>query len=239
MKHLNTNPYFTHDEISLLLPWYVNKTLREEELSAVESHLKICLVCKRELASLEKLSIAINQESSFDSEANVSFAHLMNKIHTATRPDSPLPQLHAIRKSMWRSNVLRLPALHRPKAALAAAILLALVIPNYFDLVKLPSNDYRTLSDSEQSKPRNNDIRLVFSKDVTKQQIDAIVSSVQGQLVGQPTEQSVYTVHIEHAKSSNDILNTLAELRKNPKIIFAEPAYTLLSANHNDRGIKL
>ncbi len=239
MKHLNTNPYFMHDEISLLLPWYVNKTLREEEFSAVESHLKICLVCRRELASLEKLSIAINQESLFDSEANVSFAHLMNKINTDTAPNRPLPQLNAIRKSKWKSNVSRLPALHRPKTALAAAILLALVIPNYFDLVKLSSNDYRTLSDTEQSDSRNNDIRVVFSKDITKQQIDAIVSSVQGQLVGQPTEQSVYTVHIERAKTPTDILNTLAELRKNPKIIFAEPAYALLSAIHNDRGIKL
>jgi hypothetical protein len=81
MKHLPANPYSTHDDISLLLPWYVNNTLHGSELKDVENHLNVCLTCKRELVNLKKLSLAINQEGSFDSAALASFSHLKDSIH--------------------------------------------------------------------------------------------------------------------------------------------------------------
>lgn len=240
MKPLPTNPYTTHHDMSLLLPWYVNNTLRGSELNDVENHLKVCLTCRRELTALKKLSLAINQEGSFDSAALASFSHLKNRIHQTENPVNPLHQIKTSPKRKWHQQFdLKIPTLDRPKLALAAVLVLALLIPGYVDLGKQTHNDYRTLSDSEISKPHENEIRVVFANDTNQQQIDAILANVQGQIVAGPTEQSVYTVRINQASTKKNIMDALAELRKNPKIIFAEPAYALLSSNQAERGTPL
>jgi len=232
MKQTQTNPYSAHHEIALLLPWYVNNTLRGTERNTVENHLKVCLTCRRELASLQKLSLEVKQEGSFDSAAQTAFSHLKNRIHKADEPAQPLPEVIASpqRKPVKRIE-LKSRVFARTTLAMAAVVVFFLLIPGYFELKKMPSNDYRTLSDSEISKPRKNEIRVVFLKDAKQQQIDAILAKVHGQIVAGPSEQSVYTVRINQVDSAKTMLETLEQLRGNPNIIFAEPAYALLSSD--------
>jgi hypothetical protein len=237
---MNTNAYSAHNDISLLLPWYVNHTLHGSELDSVENHLKICLTCRRELASLQKLSVAVNQEGSFDSAALASFSHLKNRIHKTDNPVDPLPEAITNPEHKWYERFdLKLPILARPKLALAAIIVFSLLIPAYVGLGKLVSNDYRTLSDSEISKPSKNEIRVVFSKDANQQQINAILAKVQGQIVAGPTEQSVYTVRINKVSTTKNMLETVEQLKKNTNILFAEPAYDLLSSNQAESDTHL
>ncbi|NOU21058.1 MAG: zf-HC2 domain-containing protein, partial [Methyloglobulus sp.] len=74
MKQINKNTYSAHQELSELLPWYVNKTLQRAELKAVEDHLAVCLTCKRELIQLQKLAQAVIQEGALDSAEQASFS---------------------------------------------------------------------------------------------------------------------------------------------------------------------
>lgn len=232
MKQTQTNPYSAHHEIALLLPWYVNNTLRGTERNTVENHLKVCLTCRRELASLQKLSVAVNQEGSIDSAAHAAFSHLKNRIHKTDNSAQSLPEVIAGPQAKPADRFgLKPPVLPRTKFAFAAAIVFSLLIPGYLGFQKMLSNDYRTLSDSEISKLRKNEIRVVFSKDAKRQQIDAVLAKVQGRIVAGPSEQSVYTVRINPANTSKNMLETLEQLRKNSIIIFAEPAYALLSSD--------
>jgi hypothetical protein len=235
MKQTQSNPYSAHHEIALLLPWYVNNTLRGTERNTVENHLKVCFTCRRELASLKKLSLAVKQEGSSDSAAHTAFSHLKNRIHKAEEPVLPLPAVIASpQRKPSRRIELKSPVFARITLALAATVVFFMLIPGYLDLKNMRSNDYRTLSDSEISKPRKNEIRVVFLKDAKQQQIDAILAKVHGQIVAGPSEQSVYTVRINRADSAKNMLETLEQLRGNPNIIFAEPAYALLSSDQAD-----
>ena len=49
------------DEIRELLPWYLNRTLSEDETKKVEAHLKECPMCQRELGELGWLSSGVKQ----------------------------------------------------------------------------------------------------------------------------------------------------------------------------------
>jgi hypothetical protein len=240
MKSLPTNPYSTHDAIFLLLPWYVNNTLHGTELKDVENHLKVCLICKRELINLKKLSFVVNQEGSFDSAALASFSHLKERIHQTDNNEIPLPQvIIGLKSKGHKRSDLKTSFLDRPKFAMVAILVLAIVIPSYVNVGKLISYDYRTLSDSETSKPLKNEIRIVFSEGLKQQQIDAIVSKIHGQIVSGPNEKSVYTVQINQGNTTKKILEALEQLRENTNIIFAEPAYDLLSSMQMERGTKL
>ncbi|MGZ8227372.1 MAG: zf-HC2 domain-containing protein [Methylococcaceae bacterium] len=233
MKRAHHNPYTSHQDISLLLPWYVNKTLSGAELTRVEDHLKVCLTCRRELAGLNKLSEAIKQQSSLDSAAQSSFSQLKKRLQVAelapdqeTAPQTVIPPVSC--------EVAEKPGIKRwmiyPQAvALAAALLLSLLVNRYVDTDKILINDYRTLSDTTTSVASKNDIKVVFANATNQQQLNKILTSVQGQIVEGPSKQGVYTVRITDKPAAN-LLEILAQLRDNSNVIFAEPVYPLLSS---------
>jgi len=70
-----------------LLPWYLNKTLPEDEAKKVESHLKECPECQRELEEIKLLSSAVKEHSEIfesshiDSERLVLFAEEPKSLH--------------------------------------------------------------------------------------------------------------------------------------------------------------
>ena len=72
-----------HQQILLLLPWYLNQSLEQDERQQVESHLRSCILCRRELVVLRKLAAAVKQSSDLDVAAEASFASLRAKLQTA------------------------------------------------------------------------------------------------------------------------------------------------------------
>lgn len=53
-----------HDELSLLLPWYVNGTLADDESAAVKAHVKGCDSCRSDLALLQEMNAAVQDAQS-------------------------------------------------------------------------------------------------------------------------------------------------------------------------------
>ena len=51
-----------HDQVRELLPWYVNGSLSIAEQQKIESHLDDCKACRNDLAGVEAIDSAINQE---------------------------------------------------------------------------------------------------------------------------------------------------------------------------------
>jgi hypothetical protein len=237
MKQLHNNPYSAHQDISLLLPWYVNKTLHGAEINKVDNHLKVCLTCRRELATLHKLAAAVQREVSIDSAAQASFSQLKKRIRgtdeTSREKAAKVVALPGQRQ--WYSKHWLLP---RPVLALAAVLLLSLLIPRFIDTGDIQMHEYRTLSNAENPAINQNTIRLIFSNDTKQPQINEILASVHGRIVDGPTAQGVYTVAIDSELASNNVLGMVASLRKSANVIFAEPAYALLSSAPANKDTK-
>src|SRR5512137_2739014 len=82
-KIMNRHTSSQHQRILLLLPWYLNQSLEQDERQQVKSHLRNCILCNRELAVLRKLAAAMKQSSDLDVAAAASFAGLRTKLQTA------------------------------------------------------------------------------------------------------------------------------------------------------------
>jgi hypothetical protein len=230
MKQIHNNPYSAHQDILLLLPWYVNKTLHGAENETVENHLKVCLTCRRELASLQKLAEAVRQEGSFDSTMQVSFSQLKKRIH---KPDdlnlAETPKVSA--RSDHRKWVSKIKVMPRSAFAMAAVVLLSLLLPRFIDTSHFLTNDYRTLSNGDNPvSGGKNTISVIFSTDTEKGQIDKILALIQGQVIDGPDKQGIYKIAIAGTPAAKDILEKVSSLRNNPNVLFVEPAYALLSS---------
>lgn len=230
MKDENTNPYSAHHEIVLLLPWYVNKTLHDPEMKAVEKHINVCLTCRREIAVLQKLSLAVTQVDIIDSAAQASFARLKARIHRTGNAEMKITRErndHSGQCKWYRKFCFTFPGLSKP--LFAALIILIMLIPGYFIAGKLLESNYRTLSSSENPSISTNEIRVVFLESMNKQQRNSVIQSVNGEIVDGPDARGVYLIRLKQASDAKHILETISSLRKNSNVIFAEPAYALLS----------
>jgi hypothetical protein len=242
MKNIDKKPYASHQELSELLPWYVNKTLQGAELKAVEAHLTVCLVCKRELIQLQNLAQAVVQDGALDSAEHASFLRLKKRLHSGTKLDlNALPQqvdtsgnvsqISKAKKRGWVNN-----AALRPALAMAAALLLSLsvLMPRHTGNDLQQASAFRTLSDGQKQEAINaNEIRVVFAENVGQQQKAQILQRVHGQFISDnPTAQGVYTVRLESDIAAKHLIDVVDLLRKDSNVIFAEPAYALLSSTH-------
>ncbi len=244
MKPMPLNTYTAHQQLSLLLPWYVNKTLHGAELKDLENHLAVCLVCKREVNQLQKLAQAVTQSGASDSAEQAAFSRLKKRLHGDQPPllATPLGQsqtkqqevaninsFKAGKKRFWPQSTALRPAL-----AMAAALLvsLSIIMPSYTGDATQVGNPFRTLSSDKQPDAiKTNEIRVVFAQHASQQDKDIILEQVHGHVVGEkPTAQGVYTVRLGNDIAATHLLDTIDLLRKNSKVIFAEPAYALLSS---------
>jgi anti-sigma factor RsiW len=233
-----------------LLPWYVNKTLQDSELKAVEAHLGVCLACKRELMQLQKLAQAVKKEGALDSAEQASFMRLKMRLHGQAQPlpqqaqlDQPeatvssnVKPLGSARKQRWARSV---SVIRHPALAMAAAILLsvALLMPRHVENDAQLGNNFRTLSDAKPETVMNsNEIRVVFAENVNQAQKDKILGRIHGQVIDNPTAQGVYTVRLNSKVAVKGPLDAVELLRKDSNVIFAEPAYALLSSMREEKS---
>jgi hypothetical protein len=237
MKKNPINSYSAHQEILMVLPWYVNKTLCDTEMKAVENHLKVCLTCKREMATLQKLSLAVNRADTLEAAARVSFSRIKKRIHQTEKPALALSPQKTAR--LHRRKWCQLLGIDLQSVALTFAVLmLAMLIPGYFVADKMLKSEFRTLSSGENTLVDRNEIKAVFREGISPQQIQKVLDSVQGQIVDGPTSEGIYLIRIPKKPEPEALLNTVLSLRKNANVIFAEPAYTLLSSSQRGGASK-
>jgi hypothetical protein len=232
MKRIDAPLDPAHESVLMLLPWYVNKTLQGAELIAVEQHLTTCSLCKSQLISLQQLSLAVNHASAFNTSPPQSFSKLKERLKTAGCPQMP-PAAQIIRPNKWRIPLnVGLSTMRRPALALAASgILLTVVLSRGIDVNQMLNNNFQTLSDTKAVNSNANEIRLIFKENTKRQTIEQVVGSVQGYIVSGPDGQSLYTIGFKKTVNTQQIFDKLSLLRNNESIVFAEPAYGLLSNN--------
>jgi len=226
-----------HHQIQLLLPWYINKSLGQDEQQQVKNHLRICNLCRREILLLRKLAAAVNQPSDLDVAAEASFAGLRGQLHAAylTREKS-VPSNNQTRPVLSRKPVNTAPSQlgnhARPSNfkgfkvthfAIAASMLLA-IIPLVMQYGRLPATpDYYTLSAAKPESPTGTKLSIVFSKSLLTADMDLLLEKINGQLVEGPNSVGAYTVRLGADQNSEELTAVVALLRNQQNVLLVEP----------------
>lgn len=210
------------------LPWYVNGTLKAEELDQVERHVADCVACRTELHAQQELAGLIHSSREIEVSPEASLSDVLARIQKARRDEAgrargPLPgQRGRVWAGPWRrtSPWVRVVLLGQAAAILLLISLLALRPERRM------SGDYRTLSAAAPlaTDPRTR-INLVFEPDTTEALLRELVSSIGGEIIAGPTARGVYTIAAPVGESGDPSEERLLELlRARSEIVFAELA---------------
>jgi anti-sigma factor RsiW len=205
-----------HQEVSALIPWYVNDTLDEQERARVNAHVGECASCRDDLAVNQRILDGIAAQPALDYMPMASLKRLQARLDTVQGegPSSPkiMPAEPERSESPWRGWIAA------SIAAMTVAIgLLAADRWVQFEARATQSN-YRTVTNSIP-RPAGEVIRAVFSPAITLDQLQAILDEAQLKIVSGPTEAGVYSLA---SNSGLAVRSSLALLRQHATVRFAE-----------------
>ncbi|MSR15838.1 MAG: hypothetical protein EXR86_15065 [Gammaproteobacteria bacterium] len=196
-----------HAQAWLTLPWYVNKSLPAAEYAHLEAHVKLCLMCRRELEVLKVLGQHTVAPRA-DLECEGALLRLSARIER--RP-----------QSSWRI----------PWAAAAlltlATGLMTVVSRNTETSTAWLRNAGASMASQQQYEAAASDkpqVHLVFYDDITERQLRSLVLAVGAAVVEGPTPQGVYTLAFAPNTSPSEVMAAIQTLKISREVIFAEQA---------------
>jgi hypothetical protein len=244
MNQYMLSPINEHQQLQLLLPWYINESLGEVERLQVEGHIHGCLLCNRELVALRKLQTAVNQASILQMAAEVSFASVCEKMQRMVSdsvcliPSSQEPAFNSMGRSVNRragffdkavkkpKQLLRLSDTPAKRFAIAASILVVLGMQT-MPLRQSPINEgYYTLSAAKPELVAGVKLRVVFANTLKDADINLLLEEIHGQRLEGPNSMGALTVKLEEGKKSLDVEDVITFLRKQENVVMVEPVIT-------------
>ena len=237
------SPHTAHREVWMLLPWYVNGTLEGAEFNLMQQHLRVCIICRQELAEQQKLAEAIGQSSAIDLVPQASLARLLQRIDSEAPPADRRKKGWNRFRSPWTRLLEWLSGVRLPQRAWVAVplliLLLALAPAVRFWLSSVPREpQYHTLA-SPNSVPAvgSTDIQVVFAQTFDQEQIQQLLHSLPAKIVAGPNASGAYTVRIATRDRSNqEMLAALVRLYQNPGVLRAEPVEPSVLPKHGADG---
>lgn len=178
-----------HTEAQRLLPWFVNGTLKDEELARIELHLRECADCRREADGLRQLQAAFS-DTAPSVDATQSFLRLRRRIE-ASRVRRPLPRLESIRRT-WASTSPWM------RWAVAAQFTAIVVLGGLLFVDDRPAT-YRTLGDAAVSgqgaaSDSPDKLVVVFDPQISEAQMRRLLRASGARIVDGPTDTGAYVL---------------------------------------------
>lgn len=206
----------THRQIWELIPWIVNRTAAPAEREQVEGHLRDCADCRDEYALQMQLHDGMHAGAAAEHDAHPALRRLLTRIDTVELPhDEPLPRQETRgRWVQWLAAAVVVQAIGL--ALLGGALLTRPAVPG----TAVPGTDFRTLSSA--APPSAATIRLVPSPQLpladlqrllAEQQLRIVESSADGRILG-----------VAARDGADDVAARVAQLRRQPGVLLAEPA---------------
>ena len=208
----------THDKVWLLLPWFVNETLPDDESMLVSQHLKVCVACRGEYEAQKRLRHAVCDSKTEDVCEQLQFHKLLDRIHAEPQPRTGIRESWSPHRRLYTG-------------ALAAVIFLMMLLPftGLFDAAE--SQSYRTLSAMPimGTGVQPDDVRIIFEDVLDANQRQQLLRDLRAHVVRQADAHGVYLVRLAgyEAMSSQQKARMLEKIRKYPGIVFAEPSITV------------
>ncbi|MGH8592913.1 MAG: zf-HC2 domain-containing protein [Gammaproteobacteria bacterium] len=233
MEPRQSFPHTAHHDVWLLLPWYVNGTLEGRELDLVQQHLQVCITCRKELAVQQRLAETIRNSKIIALSPQIAFSRLRERIGSGAQSLKAQTRgwrsLHRRCSDGW-ARLSRGSLPRRAAIALSLPVLLIIGLVLSARLWLAPVNvepKYHTLANpGSLPAPKENEIRVVFAETVNQEQIEQLVLAVDAQIVDGPSSVGAYTLRVGHNLSA-----AVERLRRDPRVLFAEPALPIARAN--------
>jgi hypothetical protein len=208
-----------HREISALLPWYVNGSIGEQERQRVDAHLTACAGCRGELAQERRIYEGMTADTAVEYMPAASLKRLQARLDDVVggAPENVRGDVRAVRKPGRRSMAWH--GLMAASVAVMAVAISLLAADRWMQLrAHASAPAYYTVTTPVTHAP-GEVIRAVFSPTITLVELQAILDNAQLRIISGPTEAGVYSLA---ANSHRPVTSSLALLRGNPEVRFAE-----------------
>jgi hypothetical protein len=223
MNHPDSTWAAEHQEISELIPWYVNGTIGALDRQKLDAHFLTCAACRGEMLEERRMYEAMSADSGIEYMPAASFKRLQARIEQGDSASDSAPGAPGSRFSREPEPSVhgRMPRRYLIAASIAVAIL-AISLVSTDKRYRLrgwePSSGYSTVT-SSAPRPPNEVIRAVFSPTITLVELQAILDEAQLRIVSGPTEAGVYSLA---ANTDRPVNSSLALLRRHSAVRFAE-----------------
>lgn len=213
-----------HDRAVEMLTWKINGRLPGADADWLGAHLEACSDCRRELAAQQAIRDAIVREPTVEFAPQASFNRLWARIEQEGRGAQP-PATSATgasrrdRRNGWAAG-------QWTRAAVASqAVLIALLGGALWrSSERSTAPNYRTVTDAPPAAVTGQPvIKAIFDGQVRLNDVQDILAGA-GLTVGSgPTAAGVYTLVAADATAAPLSPATVARLRADPRVRFAEP----------------
>ncbi len=202
-----------HEHAMEMLPWLINDSLLGDERAAVLDHAQSCVMCRREIKSLEDLRDSIDSLSSpvpipapDMRNINARIDKLINRQNWARRSISWIGEFFA---SPWRAAYVAQSVL---LVVLAAVLLWPATRDTEYTMLTQASD----LADGHY-------VRVVFSPDLTNANLKELLDDLELRIVAGPSDRGVYTLATENSIVIAERDAALASLLEKRNVLFAQP----------------
>jgi anti-sigma-K factor RskA len=195
-----------HAAADALLPFYVNGTLRDEELAFVEQHVAVCERCQREAEWLHEL---------FTAYADIA------ELQNAPAEGSAVASLaRPIRAGHWRARVSSGWRNAQPwvRGLLAAQLAAIAVLGGLLAIDTRNEATYHALGASSRSAQARNAIAVVFDPSITEAELRRVVHAVGARIVDGPTSTNAFVLEVP----ATQLDHAMQALRTERTVRFAE-----------------
>jgi hypothetical protein len=207
-----------HEEISALMPWYINGSIGEPERQRVEAHLLECAACRDALAQEEIIYRALTVETAVEYMPAASLKRLQARLDGAVAVAAAPASSDVATAGKPSRRSMPWQGLMAASVALMALALSFLAADRWIAYRARSSAPYVTVT-TETPRAAHEVIRAVFVPTITLVELQAILDSAQLRIVSGPTEAGVYSLA---ANSRRPVSSSLALLREHAMVRFAE-----------------
>jgi anti-sigma factor RsiW len=206
-----------HQEISALIPWYVNGTMGEHDRQRVEAHLLQCEGCRKDLTQDLTIYQGMTVEPAIEYMPAASLKRLQARLDGMDANAADVPAVaprvgKAGRTVPWQGLIAA-------SVAVMAVAVSFMAADHWLQLrTRASAPNYYTVTTPIAHAP-DEVIRAVFSPAITLVELQAILDEAQLRIISGPTEAGVYSLA---AVSRRPVSSSLALLRGHANVRFAE-----------------
>ena len=208
---MKVHEHFSHEQVVELLPWLVNDSLDELEKEAVLEHAHACVICRRELSSLQQIRDSISDPSS-----------------TLPIPEPDMRRVNAQidnfigRQYSWQDLLTRFRDFFSSpgRIAFAAQSIVLLALTMVLVWPEPEDAQFEMLTQTDRL-PNGRYVRVVLSPDIQQSQLRIFLDEYELTIVDGPSNRGVYTLGVASRTQNTDIL--VSSLQGDPIVLFAQP----------------
>lgn len=205
-----------HNEVRLLLPWYVTGALTAAESAAIEAHLEQCADCRGE-ATVEMALADVAQDA--PGGAGLDAGRGWEAMRRALDADRAPARRPSRRMAEWLGRVRNVRSQVWMGWALAAQACLLLAFGGALLVRDDRPADYRVLGAESSTVPTAGNVLVVFRPETSERELRSLIRASGGRLVDGPTDADAYILAVPREGRAA----SLKLLRAGPRVVLAEP----------------